>query len=28
VKDWGTRIDYCGERFYMMRQQDILATLN
>ncbi len=27
VKDHGTQIDYCGERFYMMRQQDILATL-
>lgn len=27
VKDWGTEIDYCGERFYMMRQKDIIATL-
>ncbi len=28
VKDWGTLIEYNGERFYMMRQNEILATLN
>ena len=27
VKDWGMKIQYEGDWYYMMRQQDILATL-
>jgi chaperonin GroES len=27
VKDWGVKVEYESESYYMMRQQDILATL-